>query len=70
MAMGLKIAPDVAQAIVEEFLHGKDVETYLDDVGIFSNGDFKDHMKIVAKVLQQLQENNMKVNPLKCKWGI
>eukprot|EP00957_Ditylum_brightwellii_P005124 389160-Ditylum_brightwellii.AAC.1 len=27
-------------------------------------------MKIVAKVLQQLQENNMKVNLLKCKWGV
>eukprot|EP00957_Ditylum_brightwellii_P157856 12015556-Ditylum_brightwellii.AAC.1 len=35
MAMELKMVPGVAQAIIEEILHGKDLETYLDDVGIF-----------------------------------
>eukprot|EP00957_Ditylum_brightwellii_P115415 8802504-Ditylum_brightwellii.AAC.1 len=33
MAMGLKIAPDVAQAIIEEIMRGTDVEAYMDDVG-------------------------------------
>eukprot|EP00957_Ditylum_brightwellii_P005141 391468-Ditylum_brightwellii.AAC.1 len=55
MAMGLKMVLDVAQAIIEEILCGEDVETYLDDVGICLNGDFEDHMMIVAKVLQWLQ---------------
>eukprot|EP00957_Ditylum_brightwellii_P123611 9424528-Ditylum_brightwellii.AAC.2 len=60
MAIGLKMAPGIAQAIIKEILCGKDVETYLDDVGIFSNGEFKEHMKLVTKVLQQLHKNNMK----------
>eukprot|EP00957_Ditylum_brightwellii_P036618 2774245-Ditylum_brightwellii.AAC.1 len=60
MAMGLKIAPDVAQAIIEEILRGTNVEAYLDDVGIFTNGDFEDHMNVVSLILRRLQENGMK----------
>eukprot|EP00957_Ditylum_brightwellii_P136519 10411295-Ditylum_brightwellii.AAC.1 len=32
MAMGLKIAPDVAQAIIEEIFRGLEVDAYLDDM--------------------------------------
>eukprot|EP00957_Ditylum_brightwellii_P149084 11351724-Ditylum_brightwellii.AAC.1 len=45
MAMGLKTAPDVAQAIIEEIVCGTRVEAYLDDVGIFTNGDYDEHMR-------------------------
>eukprot|EP00957_Ditylum_brightwellii_P049063 3722553-Ditylum_brightwellii.AAC.1 len=65
MAMGLKIAPDMVQAIIEEIMQGMDAEAYLDDVGIFTNGDYDDHMKVVSLILKRLQENGMKVNPLK-----
>eukprot|EP00957_Ditylum_brightwellii_P171561 13060985-Ditylum_brightwellii.AAC.1 len=70
MAMGLNIAPDVAQAIIEEIMRGTDVEAYMDDVGVFTNGDFEDHMRVVQIILKRLEENGMKVNLLKCKWAV
>eukprot|EP00957_Ditylum_brightwellii_P165485 12599023-Ditylum_brightwellii.AAC.1 len=70
MPMGIKIALDKAQAAIEEILHGMDIDTYMDDVGIFSNGTFEDHMQLVGKVLKHLEDNNIKVNPLKCEWGV
>eukprot|EP00957_Ditylum_brightwellii_P077577 5895143-Ditylum_brightwellii.AAC.1 len=70
MPMGFKIAPDEAQAVIEEILCGMDIGAYMDDVGIFPIGTFKDHMQLVGKVLKYLEDNNMKVNPLKCEWGV
>eukprot|EP00957_Ditylum_brightwellii_P166089 12645326-Ditylum_brightwellii.AAC.1 len=68
--MGIKIAPDKAQAVIEEILCGMDVDAYIDDVGIFSNGIFEDHMQLVGKVLKHLEDNSMKVNLLNCEWGV
>eukprot|EP00957_Ditylum_brightwellii_P010953 829767-Ditylum_brightwellii.AAC.1 len=51
MAMGFKIAPDEAQAVVEEVLTGLDVEVYIDDIGIFSTNN-EEHMELIRKVLQ------------------
>eukprot|EP00957_Ditylum_brightwellii_P027797 2101723-Ditylum_brightwellii.AAC.1 len=42
LAMGLKVVPDEAQAMIVEILTGLDVEAYIDDIGIFSN-DFNEH---------------------------
>eukprot|EP00957_Ditylum_brightwellii_P042768 3238630-Ditylum_brightwellii.AAC.1 len=47
-----------------------DIDAYMDDVGIFSNATFEDHMQLVGKVLKCLEDNSMKVNPLKCEWGV
>eukprot|EP00957_Ditylum_brightwellii_P115045 8774922-Ditylum_brightwellii.AAC.1 len=70
MAMGLKIAPDVAQAIIEEIMRSTDVEAYMDDVGVFTNEDFDDHMKVVSLFLKKVEDNGMKVNRLKCEWVV
>eukprot|EP00957_Ditylum_brightwellii_P201012 15323110-Ditylum_brightwellii.AAC.1 len=69
MAMGLKISPNEVQAIIEEVLMGLDVEIYIDDIGIFS-ANYDEHLELVRKVLKRLQDNNLKVNLLKCKWAI
>eukprot|EP00957_Ditylum_brightwellii_P054766 4150001-Ditylum_brightwellii.AAC.1 len=69
MAMGLKIAPNEAQAIIEEVLLGLDVEVYIDDISIFST-NYDEHLELVMKVLKCLQDSNLKVNQLKCKWAI
>ena len=69
MAMGLKPSPDFAQSIMEEVLHGLDVEVYIDDIAIFSN-DFDEHLTLVAKTLQRLQENGFRINPRKCEWAV
>eukprot|EP00957_Ditylum_brightwellii_P168373 12816649-Ditylum_brightwellii.AAC.1 len=42
----------------------------MDDVGVFTHGSFEEHMQLVEQVLKQLEENNLKVNPLKCEWGV
>eukprot|EP00957_Ditylum_brightwellii_P073116 5557234-Ditylum_brightwellii.AAC.1 len=70
MAMGLKVVPDVAQAIINEILHDLDVERYINDIGIFTNGTYEEHMELVAKVLKRLEGNGCKVNPLKCEWAV
>ena len=69
MAMGLKPAPDFAQSIMEEVLHGLDVEVYIDDIAIFSD-DYDEHLEKVSQVLQRLQENGFRINPLKCEWAV
>ena len=66
--MGFKISPDVAQAYMVEMLQGIPSECYMDDVGMWNNGSFKDHMAIIDQILQRLQQKNMKCNPLKCSW--
>ena len=69
LAMGLKPSPDYAQSIIEDVLRDLDIEVYIDDVGIFSN-DWNDHLQAITAVLKRLEENGLKVNPLKCEWGV
>jgi hypothetical protein len=66
----MKQYPDFAQEIIEEVLCGLDeYEVYMDDVRTFNN-DLASHLHSLDQVLQQLEDNCFKVNPLKCKWAI
>ena len=68
--MGVCQSSDAAQCIMEEILQDmKEVEIYIDDIGIFSN-DWETHMKSVHEVLDRLQKNGLTVNPLKCEWAV
>jgi Reverse transcriptase (RNA-dependent DNA polymerase) len=69
MAMGLKTAPDEAQAVIEKVLGGLDVDVYIDDIAIF-NDTYDEHMELVSKALSRLESKGFKVNPLKCKWAV
>ena len=68
--MGVKISPNVAQAYMVEMLPGIPSECYMDDVGVWTNGSFKDHMAIINRILQCFQQNNIKCNPLKFSWAV
>ena len=68
--MGVKVSLDVAQNIIEEILSGIDCSIYIDDVGIWTNGSFEEHLLVVEQVLQKFAENNLKCNPLKCSWAV
>ena len=72
MAMGLKPAPDIAQEYIEKTigdLKDEGVEVYIDDVGLFSNS-YEEHMSLISKVVQRLQNAGFKINPLKCEWCV
>ena len=55
---------------MEEILSGIDCSIYMDDVGIWTNGSFEEHLSVVEQVLQKFAENNLKCNPLKCSWAV
>ena len=68
--MGCKASGDIAQSIITKIMESLDVEAYIDDCGLFSNGNFEEHLNLVDKVLGRLVENGMKCNPLKCDWAV
>lgn len=71
--MGVKQTPDFAQQIMEQTLRGmREIEVCIDDVAVFGavNGSFTDHMVVLEKVLQRLQDANFTINPLKCEWAV
>jgi hypothetical protein len=45
----------------------KDVEVYIDDIGIFAQSK-ENSLQLQNKVLHQLEDNGFVVNPFKCKW--
>ena len=71
LPMGVKQSPDFCQEIMEDVLSdfSDHVEVYIDDIGIFSNS-WEEHVDILSKVLQLLQEKNFSINPSKCEWAV
>jgi transposase InsO family protein len=70
LPMGVCVSPYAAQAEMERILNGLDCVVYLDDIGIWSNDSYEEHMAIVTKILERLAKNNLKTNPLKCEWAV
>ena len=70
LPMGIKVSPDYAQAIIEKVLDGLDVDCYIDDMGLWTDGTFEEHLSMVSKILERLQDNGLKCNPLKCDWAV
>ena len=68
--MGVKISGDIAQHLMTKMLEGLDCEIYIDDVGIWTNGNHDEHLELVDKVLERFANNGMKCNPLKCAWAV
>ena len=71
LPMGIKVSPDYAQSVIMKILDGLDVAAYIDDCGLWTDGSFEDHLKLVNEVLKRLlADANMKCNPLNCDWFI
>jgi hypothetical protein len=69
LPMGLKCSPDITQKIMELTFRCVDCECDIDDVGAFSTS-WETHLKLPDQILNQLDQNNFRVNLLKCSWGV
>jgi hypothetical protein len=56
--------------LVTKFLAGLDCAAYMDDCGIWTDELFEEHMELLGKILQQLADNGLKCNLLKCDWAV
>ena len=70
LPMGVCVSPYAAQVEMGRIPHVLDYVVYLDDIGCWSNGIYKEYMNTVQKILERLAKNNLKTNPLKCEWAV
>ncbi len=71
LAMGLSVSPDIFQEKMAKLFGDLPyVKVYLDDLLIFSNGSYKDHLKKVTAALERLKSKNLQVNALKSFWAV
>jgi hypothetical protein len=63
LPMGVKTSPDIFQRIIYELLGDiPNIQVYLDDILITSNGTFEEHAAILETVLERLQKANFRAN--------
>lgn len=71
LPMGLSISPDLFQEkLFKLFADLPFIRVFIDDLLIFSNGTYEDHLKKVSRVLERLHSKNLAVNPLKSYWAV
>ena len=72
MPFGLKNARATYKRIVTKIfqpLMGKTMEVYIDDMLVKSK-EFPDHTQHLQETFELLRMHNMKLNPLKCAFGV
>jgi hypothetical protein len=63
LPMGVKKSPDIFQRIMYELLVDiHNIQVYLDDILITSNGTFEEHAAIMEQVLDRLRKANFRAN--------
>jgi hypothetical protein len=67
---GVKTSPDIFQRIMYELLGDiPNIQVYLDDIIITSNGTFEEHAAIMEQVLEIMQKADFRANLRKCYFG-
>ncbi|GKV52216.1 hypothetical protein SLEP1_g58805 [Rubroshorea leprosula] len=72
MPFGLKNAGATYQRAMNAIFHdmiGKFMEIYIDDVVVKSNGEV-DHLVHLRKSFERMRQHGLKMNPLKCAFGV
>ncbi|GKV43753.1 hypothetical protein SLEP1_g51005 [Rubroshorea leprosula] len=72
MPFGLKNAGATYQRAMNAIFHdmiGKFMEIYIDDVVVKSNGE-ADHLVYLRKSFERMRQHGLKMNPLKCAFGV
>ena len=65
--MGIKTSPNIFQKIMNDLLGDiPNIQVYLDDILVTSNGSFANHLHILEIVLHRLQNANFRANFKKC----
>ena len=71
LPMGLSISPDLFQEkMAKLFTDLPHIKVFLDDLLVFSNGSYEDHLLKVNKALARLESKNLAVNALKSFWAV
>ena len=71
LPMGVSVGPDIAQQRMEDILRDiDDIEIYIDDIAVFSNGSYEDHVAKLERVLTRLQTKGFTIQPAKCEWCV
>ena len=72
MPFGLKNAGATYQRAMNSIFHdiiGRFIEVYIDDVVIKSPAKYK-HLVNLEKAFQRMRSHKLKMNPLKCAFGV
>ena len=67
--MGISESPDISTEIMTQVLDGHDVDFYMDDITILSE-TWDEHIELLQKVLQRLQNAGFTINHMKCEWAV
>lgn len=72
MAFGLRNAPATFTRLVSRLVHGLDsfCAAYLDDILIFTDGTWQDHLKHLRIVLTRIRNAGLTLNVNKCVFGV
>jgi hypothetical protein len=71
LPMGISQSPDLSQEIMDELLQDlEDVESYIDDIGCFSNA-WEEHLQTsLFRVLSRLESHGFTIRPEECEWAV
>jgi hypothetical protein len=70
LPMGVKTSPAIFQRIMYVLLGDiPNIQVYLDDIIIMSDGTFEEHADIMKTVLERLQEANFRADLKNCYFG-
>jgi len=69
LPMGCSVASDFFNAAMNDiFANQSSVEKFFDDIAVFTDGTYEEHLQEVSKCLATLQLKGFTVKPTKCTW--
>ena len=71
LPMGVACSPDIFQAKIYELLGDIDgTKAYIDDILVVKKGTFDEHLAQLDEIFRRCLKANLKMNPLKCRFGL
>jgi hypothetical protein len=71
LLMGVACSPDIFQAKIYELLGNiEGTKAYINDIFVVKKGLFDKHLNQLDEIFCKCQKANLKLNPLKCRFGL